>query len=224
MEVPQLRGLLGALSDRERIDLLNLARQHSFSGGETIMRQGEVAQHLFIMTSGRVKIVAGTPEGQSILLAVRGPGDVLGELSVLDGTPRSASVIAFEPVRALAIPTDAFRRYLTQHPLVMLRLLQVLSQRLRRADDVIVEQGTTVTEQRVVRRLLQLAADHGEVSDDGSIRITLPLSQEDLAGWVGASREGVNKVLKVLREDDTIETGRQRLTILDLDKLKAHAV
>ncbi|HEX9889629.1 MAG TPA: Crp/Fnr family transcriptional regulator [Nitriliruptorales bacterium] len=224
MKVPELKGLLGALSERERLGLLSLARQRSFDGGDILLRQGETASHLFVLTHGRVKVVASTPDGQPILLAVRGPGDALGELAILDGSPRSASAIAFEPVRALSVPTDAFRRYLTEHPLVMMRLLQVLSKLLRRADDVIVEQGTTVTEQRVARRLLELAADHGEVDDDGSVRVTLRLSQEDLAGWVGASREGVNKILAGLRDRGILETGRQRLTILDVDGLKLHAV
>ena len=166
-----------------------------------------------------MKVSTLTDDGKEIVLAFRGPGDLLGELSAIDGEARSATVEAIEPVEALAIPASDFRSYLIAHPEVGLLLLQMLSRRLRDADRKRVEYGAHDTVGRVAARLVELAERYGEPVARG-IRIGLPLSQEELAGWTGASREAVSKALQTLRKVGWVLTERRRITVLDVEALR----
>jgi CRP-like cAMP-binding protein len=163
-----------------------------------------------------------TVDGDELLVAVLGPGQTVGELSVLDGQPRSATVVALGPVRALRVGGSAFGRFLLARPAVVVGLLRVLSSRLREADQLRLQLSVAPAEQRLARCLLRLAADHGQVGAAG-VRITARLSQADLASYVGVSREVVNQTLRRFRDDGLVTTARQSVTILDLDALRARA-
>ena len=171
------------------------------------------------MLSGRVKVSTLTEDGKEVVLAFRGPGDLLGELAAIDGEPRSATVEAIEPAEAIAIAAAGFRSFLITHPEVSVLLLQMLSRRLRDADRVRVEYGAHDTVGRVAARLVDLVERYGEPVEDGA-RIGLPLSQEELAGWTGASREAVSKALQTLRAVGWVRTERRRITVLDLEALR----
>lgn len=160
-----------------------------------------------------------TQDGKEVVLAFRGPGDLLGELSAIDGQPRSASVEAIESVEALAIATADFRAFLVEHPEIALMLLEKLSRRLRDADRKRVEYGAHDTVGRVAARLLELADEYGE-EDARGISIGLPLSQEELAGWTGSSREAVSKALRTLRGAGWVVTERRRITVCDPEALR----
>ncbi len=177
---------------------------------------------MLVVTSGRVKIFSLTEEGEEIVLAVRGPGALLGEISAVDGAPRSASVAALEPVTALVLPVAAFLDFLGTHPAAAMVLLRLITSRLRDADRKRVEFAAYDIAGRVARRLVELADRFGEPSPDG-VRITVALSQDELAGWVGASREAVAKALRVLRDRGYLSTGRRTMTVLDLDGLRGRA-
>jgi CRP-like cAMP-binding protein len=172
-----------------------------------------------LLVSGRVKVSAIAEDGEEYVLAFRGRGDLIGELSALDGEPRSATVTAIEAVEALVIDAGAFRDFLSENPAVALELLAVLSRRLRDADRKRVEFGALDTPGRVVSRLLELAADYGEPAA-GGVRVSLPITQRDLAGWIGASREAVAKALHGLRARGLIETQRGCIVVLDLEELR----
>jgi CRP-like cAMP-binding protein len=163
-----------------------------------------------------------TDEGREIVLAVRGPGELLGELSTIDGEPRSATGSALGPVEALTVGAEAFVGFLEEYPRVALVLLRTLTRRLREATRRRIEYGAMDTTGRVATRLLELAEQYGEASGD-SVRILLPLSQEELAGWVGASREAVSKALGALRARGWIATHRRGITILDPTALRGYA-
>ncbi len=214
-----VRGLLGSLPREEARDLLASGWRRTFPQGAFIFREGETPGAVVVLTAGRVKVSYTTRAGEEVVLAIRGPGDVLGELSALDGSPRSATVTAFEDVEAVVIPLDVLRRTLLERPHVAVRLLQELAGRLRDADRKRVEFAAFDTQTRVVLRLLELAGAHG-TGAGGSRRISLPLTQEELAFWVGSSREGVAKALRKLREDGLVETGRRRITVLRVDRLR----
>jgi CRP/FNR family cyclic AMP-dependent transcriptional regulator len=212
-------GFLAAL-DPEQSEAL---REHGivrvFRKGQAVFHQGGSSDRVVVLLSGRVKVSSVTEEGKEIVLAFRGPGDLLGELSALDGEPRSASVEAIEPVEALAIPASDFRSYLISHPEVALLLLRMLSRRLRDADRKRVEYGAHDTVGRVAARLVELAERYGEPVKRG-LQIGLPISQEELAGWTGASREAVSKALQTLRKVGWVVTERRRITVLDIEALR----
>jgi CRP-like cAMP-binding protein len=175
-----------------------------------------------IVISGRVKVCTSAEDGAEVILAVRGPGALLGELAVIDGQPRSASVRSLEDAEILTVGFQEFTAFLQGHPRMMWLLMRVLTDRLRDADRKRIEFGVYDTLNRVARRLVELADRFGEPTKSG-IRITLPLTQEELASWVGASREAVTKALRTLRVDGYVRTQRRTLTVIDIEGLRRRA-
>jgi CRP/FNR family cyclic AMP-dependent transcriptional regulator len=193
-----------------------------FERGAALFHERQLSDRVMILLEGRVKIASASEDGREAVLAFRGPGEVLGELSAIDGQPRSASVIAVDPVRALVVPAGDFRHFLERTPRATLWLLTRVISRLREADRKRVEFGTSDTIGRVAARLVELAERYGRPSEHG-VRIDLPITQEELASWVGSSREGVNKALHTLRGLHWVETERRSLTVLDLEALRRRA-
>lgn len=220
--LPALAGPLAVLDDAARDDLLALGTWRTFSAGQALVHQGGPSRDLFVLVEGRVRVVLTTPDGGELLLAVLGPGGTVGELSVLDGEPRSASVFALEPVRALRVGGTSFGQFLLARPRAVVGLLRVLSARLRAADELRLQLSVAPAEQRLARGLLALAAEHGTLAGDG-IHVDAPLSQSDLAAYVGLSREAVNQALRSLRELGLVATARKSLTVVDLEGLRDRA-
>jgi CRP/FNR family cyclic AMP-dependent transcriptional regulator len=212
-------GFLGALTPEQASSFRARAVPRRFRKGQALFHEGGSSDRVVAILVGRVKVSTLTDDGREIVLAFRGPGDLLGELSAIDGQPRSASVEAIEPVEALAVTPVDFRGFLTDHPEIGLMLLETLSRRLRDADRKRVEYGAHDTVGRVAARLVELAEQYGE-PDPLGIRIALPLSQEELAGWTGASREAVNKALHTLRGAGWVVTERRRITVCDPEALR----
>jgi CRP-like cAMP-binding protein len=177
---------------------------------------------VLVLLDGRVKITAPTVDGHEAVLGFRGPGDLVGELGAVDGRPRGASVSALEPVTALACAGTDFRALLKSQPAVGAALLRVVVERLRGADDERADFGAHDVLGRVARRLCELAERFG-TQEDGGIEIALPLTQEELAGWCGASREAVAKALATTRKLGWIETGRRTILITDIEALRTYA-
>jgi CRP/FNR family cyclic AMP-dependent transcriptional regulator len=212
-------GFLGALDPEQLAALHDRGIRRRFRKGQALFHEGGTSDRVVILVSGRVKVATTTEEGKEIVLAFRGPGDMLGELSAIDGEPRSATVEAIEPVESLAVAASDFRSFLLAYPDVALLLLRMLSRRLRDADRKRVEYAAHDTVGRVAARLVELADRYGEPTGRG-LRIGLPLSQEELAGWVGGSREAVSKALQTLRSVGWVLTDRRRITVLDLEALR----
>lgn len=206
----------------EQAALEAAGRRRQWKRGAVIFREAGRSQAVIILRSGRVKVSSDTASGTEVLLAVRGPGALLGELSAIDGGPMSATVTALEPVTALSVPSPDFQRYLLGHARVSLLLMRELTGRLRDADRKRIEFGAYDTTGRVAARLVELAERFGERIPDG-LRIGLPLSQDELAGWTGASREAVTKALRTLRAEGWISTGRLHVIVHDLAALRARA-
>jgi CRP-like cAMP-binding protein len=195
------------------------AGRRSYARGQALMHAGQVPHDVLVLQSGRVKVSGTTDAGREILLAFRGPGDLVGELSALDEQPRSASIVALEAVEALALSHDQFRAVLAQHPSASLALLRVLSDRLRDADAKRVQFAGYTTMGRVAFCLLELCDRFGE-AEEGAVEIDLPLSQEELAGWAGSSLESVGRALQQMRGLGWIETRRRAIRVLDRDALQ----
>ncbi|MGH2730594.1 MAG: Crp/Fnr family transcriptional regulator [Actinomycetota bacterium] len=215
-------GFLGELTSDEARALRDRSRPRRYPKGSTLFNEGESSDRVFVVTEGQAKLSFFTDDGREILLAVRGPGEIIGEMSAIDGEPRSATATAMESVEALVMTSDGFESFITDNPRVGLLLLQMLSRRLRDADRKRIEFGAFDTIGRVARRLVELADDYGEATDDG-VRISLPLTQQDLAGWTGSSREAVSKALQTLRGRGWIATHRKGITVLDLEAVRRRA-
>ena len=216
---PVAFGFLARLTADEANALRASGRVRTYLQGSTLFSEGERSQAVAVVLRGRVKVSSLSTDGHESVLAFRSPGDLLGELSVLDGGPRSASVTAAEPVEALIVSGSKFRELLATRPRIAVVLLETLTRRLRDADRKRLEYGAYDTVGRVSRRLVELAADHG-VREGTGVRITLPLSQGELAGWTGASRESVARALAVLRRNDIISTDRRRIVVTDMEALR----
>jgi CRP/FNR family transcriptional regulator, cyclic AMP receptor protein len=200
-------------------DLRSRAVTRRFPRGTILFHEGDVSGRVLVLTEGRVKVSVLSEEGREVVLSFSGSGELFGEISAVDRLPRSATVTALEASEALALAAGDFERFLEAHPRVALVLLRVLAARLRDADRERMELAVYDTIRRVARRLLDLADRFGEPTPEG-VTITLPLTQEELAGWIGSSREAVSKALQTLRTLDCIETQRRRITVLNLEALR----
>jgi CRP/FNR family cyclic AMP-dependent transcriptional regulator len=201
-----------------------LLREHGaprqYARDQALMHVDQVPSEVLVLISGWVKVSATTPAGRTVLLALRGPGELVGELSALDEAPRSASIVAIEPVQALAVPHARFKTFLLKNPEHALTLLQQLSARLRDADAKRVQLAAYTTVGRVAFCLLELCDRFGEDQETGAVDITLPLSQEELASWAGASLESVGRALQQMRTLGWIETRRRAIRVLDRSALQ----
>jgi CRP-like cAMP-binding protein len=187
-----------------------------------LLNEGDTSDRVIIVTKGRVKVSYFTEDGREVMLAVREPGDLLGELSAFDGEPHSATADAMEEVETLTLSRDAFSEWLKQNPRVALSLLELLTRRLRDADLKRIEFTAYDTVGRVARRLVELSERFGEETEDG-LKISLPLSQEELASWTGCSREAASKALQALRKRGLVETRRRAVVVLDREGLARRA-
>ncbi|NRQ34031.1 Crp/Fnr family transcriptional regulator [Nonomuraea sp. NN258] len=205
----------------EEIDALRAAgRPRRWERGTTVMTEGDTSDWVLLLTEGRVKVSSHTTSGTEVVLAVRGPGALIGEMSAVDGSPRSATVTALEPIAGIVVRD--FPAFLATHGRVAVLLMQLITGKLRDSDRKRIEYGAFDTTGRVATRLLELADRYGEQTNSG-VRVALPLSQDELAGWTGASREAVSKALRTLRDRGLIETGRRRVVIHDLEGLRKRA-
>jgi CRP-like cAMP-binding protein len=209
-----------SLTAEEAAELRRRGHVRRFRRGAVLVREGDPCTGVLVLHSGRCKVTSSTAGGTEVVLAVRGPGALLGELSAIDGGSYSGTVQALEPVSALVVPLPEFSAYLQAHGRVAFLLMRMLVGRLRDADRKRIEFGAHDTTGRVAARLLELAERFGEPTPEGT-RIALPLSQDELAGWTGASREAVSKALGTLRAEGAISTSRLHVVVRDRDALRA---
>lgn len=213
----ELADPFGAALDGEgqrRFDALGRPRR--YLRGAALCMEGDRSNSVLVIRTGRVKVVTTTAEGHELVLALRGPGSLVGELASfsLGDRRRSATLVALDPVTAQAIPNDDFVQFLEQHPRALLALTRTIIARLHDADRRRAEFGTYDTLGRLARVLGELAAESGPPTADG-VQLDPPLAQHELAGLVGASRESVVRALTDLRRRGLVETGRRRLVVRD---------
>src|SRR4051794_1149190 len=202
--------------------LRELGRERRYARGVALFHRGDEPGSVLLLLEGRVKVTIVGPQGKEVILGFIGPGDLLGDVAALDGEPRSPGAQAVDAVRALVIPRTAFGRLVAGHPDAALALMRSLARRLRIADEQRVEFAAYDVVGRVARRLVDLCERHGEPGEGGTV-ITLPLSQDELAAWTGASREAVAKALQLLRRLRWVETHRRRIVVRDLPALRDYA-
>jgi CRP/FNR family transcriptional regulator, cyclic AMP receptor protein len=213
---------LAALSPAEQDELRTRGVIRDFPRGVALFHERQTADRVLVLLKGCVKLSCLSEDGKEVVLAIRGPGDVLGELSAIDGEPRSATATALEPVEALSLSATDFKSFLETHPRVTLALLTTLSSRLRDADRKRVGFAADDTMTRVAARIVELLERFGDEAAQG-LEIDLPISQEELAGWTGCSRDSVVKALQAMRGLGWIETQRRRIVVRDVDALRRRA-
>jgi CRP-like cAMP-binding protein len=192
-----------------------------FARGQALFVEGDRSDRVFMIERGAAIVFCTVPAGRDVVLAVRGPGEVLGDLSALDDRPRFATAVALEELEALVAPRSSLVRSLDDVAAVR-ELVQTLVDRLREADHRRLEFATRDTLGRVAIRLLELADRFGHTAEEGTV-VDLPLSQDQLASWCGASREATVKALGTLRALGCIATSRRRVVVLDGEALRRHA-
>jgi CRP-like cAMP-binding protein len=219
-EPPGFGGFLGRLASPDREALLAIGRPRRYRRGSVVFAEGDTGNFVVLITEGRVKVVSATVEGTQTILSVRGPGDLVGELSaVLDaGAPRSASIIAIDPVAGNVVSAAEFRTILDERPAVAVELVRTLAGHLRHADRRRIDNAGYSTTRRLARLVVELVTPEGVAGPTVTLRMTM--SQQELAGLVGASRESVVRALSVLRRQGLVETGRRSVTIPDIERLR----
>lgn len=205
---------------RSALDATATERRHR--RGAVLFREGENNTSVTVVLEGTIKLTKLSPDGREIILGLQGAGDVLGELAAVDGSPRSATGVFLTPGRTLHLTGPAFNQLLDTEPSIGAATLRTVAHRLRDASDRQLEFGTTDAMSRVCARLVQLM-DGLTPEADGTIRLRSPLSQQELADWAGVSRDAVVRALKVARDLEWLETGRQVFVIHQPDELRRHA-
>jgi CRP/FNR family transcriptional regulator, cyclic AMP receptor protein len=206
------------LGETTKQAIRSAANVRKYKPGAVVINEGERSGWVLVLIAGRVKVVSSTENGYDAVLGVREPGDIIGEMAAVDGNPRSASVIAVDDVTALGLPAGHFAR-LQREPDVASALLRIISGRLRKASLRRAEYGDRSTAGRLADLLHELVQHYGKPTADG-VLITLPVSQQELAGLIGASRETVARVLRELRDEGILTTGRQKIVVHRPDELR----
>lgn len=197
-------------------------RHRHFRRNEVIFHQGDPGDALHVITSGAVKIVLPSPEGEEAIIATLRNGDFFGELSLLDGQPRSATATAVEPTETLTLPRGVFHELLDAHPELRDALFEALTHLLRRLTRHVEELHFLDLAGRLAARLAQLARQAGP-SPQGGAELDWPYTQSDLAAMIGGTRQSVNKLLSELIADGLVRLETERLIVTDVDALERRA-
>jgi CRP/FNR family cyclic AMP-dependent transcriptional regulator len=199
--------------------LAGSARRRTYRRGEVIFHQGDPGDALHFITAGRVKVVLDAETGEEAVIAILGPGECFGELALIDGEPRSATVETLEPVQTVSLARADFMGFIRDNPQAAERLMVTLAGMVRRTDESMADLVFLDLEGRLVKKLLELAEAHGR-DVDGAIEIELPMTQEDLAAMIGATRASVNKLLGWYEDRGAIQRRGRRIAIFDQERLR----
>jgi CRP/FNR family cyclic AMP-dependent transcriptional regulator len=213
--------LFSGLSDSELEVLADRLGKRTFGRGVIVFHKDSPGDTVYIIESGKVRIFVLSESGQELSIRVCGIGEVFGELSMLDGLPRSAGAVAMEETHALTLQREDFSEILDTYPRMAEGIIATLTARVRYATQHAENLIFLSVEGRVAQRLLELAEQHGVQTADG-MEIALQLTQSDLATLVGATRERVNKVLGAFRDQDLIQLDVERIVIRDRRGVKRH--
>jgi CRP/FNR family cyclic AMP-dependent transcriptional regulator len=211
--------LFAELATEELDGLGACLRRRRYRKGEVVFLQGDPGTSLYIIETGRVRIALSSPEGKEVVLALLGPADFFGDLALLDGEPRSADAVAHEPSELLLLLRDDFLQFLGAHPRATAGLLAVLSRRLRRNTLLLQDAAFLDVPGRLARVILELAQAEGRPDGNGVV-ITSRLTQTELAGMVGATRESVNKWLRSYERRGLICCQRGHIGVASPDGLR----
>ena len=199
-------------------------RQRRFRRDETIFHQGDPGDALYVVASGRVKVLLPAPDtGEAAILATLGPGQFFGELAMLDGEPHSASVIALEPTEVLMLGRSDFERLFDTQPSIRRSLVVALAGQLRRLTEHVEALHFLDLPARLAQRIAEMALAVPDLEPGTAVRLDWPYTQAELAGMVGGSRESVNRLLADLVGRGLIRFERDTLVVPDPGRLTQEA-
>ena len=196
-----------ALADLDEVlstGLADLARDIQLAANEVLFVAGDAGDSIYAVIEGSLKVAVISAEGSEQLLAILGPGHVVGEMALLDGQPRSATVQAIKKTRVARIDKADFDRFADRNPAVYRHMLALVSRRLRQANNVLAARAFLPLPGRVAVALLQLGETFGKDLPDGRLLVHYKVSQADLAGMAGAARENVSRILNTWKRDGLI--------------------
>jgi CRP/FNR family cyclic AMP-dependent transcriptional regulator len=206
--------LLKDLSPEDLERVQELAATRWYRPGQSVFMKGDPGTALMAVLSGRVRICAYSADGREVVLNVISPGEVFGEIALIDGGERTADAFAMEPTELLILGRREFLPYLQRNPNVCIKLLTIMCQRLRSTSEQLEDFNFLDLRCRLAKRLLFLSAIHGETTARG-IHIGVRLPQHLLASMIGTSREAVNKQLRTWEESGLIDVKRGSITVRD---------
>jgi CRP-like cAMP-binding protein len=190
--------------------------------GEVLFSEGDAGDKLFLVESGKIKLGHTAPDGRESIIAVLGAGEMLGELSLFDPGPRTATAVAVSNTKVLSMSHEALLPWLVGRPDLAVSLLAALARRLRRTNEALADLVFSDVPGRVAKALLELGSKFGEDTPEGLL-VHHELTQEELAQLVGASRETVNKALADFSQRGWIRIEQRSVTLLDVDRLDRRA-
>jgi CRP/FNR family transcriptional regulator, cyclic AMP receptor protein len=205
---------LQQLAPEDADALLRQVRRRSVKPGIEIIRAGSAGDEVVLVLEGRVRLVAYGAEQREVVLALRGPGELVGEMAALGAGRRTATAVTVDDVEVGLLPASALLEFLRQHPDAALVLIRMLVRRLAEATQDVVDLATQDSVGRLAKRLVDLSVDHGRTAAGGT-QIELTLTQDELARWTGATRETVSRALRLMRQLGWVATDRRTITVLD---------
>ncbi len=214
--------LFSALDDDAAAALRASMTQVTLERGDVLFREGDSGDALYVITDGKIKLGRSAPDGRENILAILGPGEMFGELSLFDPMPRTATAIAVVDSTLMSLGHEDLDSLLTGRPAVAESMLAALAQRLRRTNESLADLVFSDVPGRVAKALLDLSTRFGVQADDG-LHVTHDLTQEELAQLVGASRETVNKALADFASRGWIRLEARAVVIHDVDRLTRRA-
>jgi CRP/FNR family transcriptional regulator, cyclic AMP receptor protein len=198
-----------------RLQLAELGNRRRLVRGDVLFAEGDDSSELFVVIDGRIAIANRSTDGRESVVALMEAGDLFGEMALLDRQPRSAEARALEPSIVLAIPYEPVQTMFEERPELLWGVVRMLSRRLRNTDEALADSVFLDVTGRTAKRLLELAA--------GADEFLLPITQEELAGMVGASRERVNKAIASFIRLGWLAQQDRRYKILQRDRLELRA-
>ncbi|SEF36495.1 cAMP-binding domain of CRP or a regulatory subunit of cAMP-dependent protein kinases [Amycolatopsis pretoriensis] len=220
--LPSGRGMFAALAPSTVSSLVQVGAERVYRPGDVVVREGESTTFVVLLLEGCVKVTATTADGGRALLAVRGGGELVGELAGLDGQPRSATVTAVGRLRTRVIGRAEFQRFLIRHPDAAMAVSRMVAAKLRWSTQRRIDFSGYDVPARLARILVSLVSAYGALTSRGW-EIGFPITQPELAALIGAAEPTVHKSLTELRHRKVLDTGYRRMTILDLPALRLAA-
>ncbi len=211
--------LFSNLDDVELAAIANLCRQRSVPKGSILFYEDDPGTSCYILTDGSVKIVVNSQDGREHILGLLRPGDLFGEMSLLDGEPRSAAAVAVEESKVLTIQRDEFMSQLKADPTLTLKLLVVLTRRLRQTDRHVESLAFLSAPGRVARLLLDLGGELGKPSATG-LTFETTMTRQEMANLTGTSRETFTRVLMEYQDRGLVDIDRNQFTLRNETKLR----